>query len=679
MNKIPIFLLPLLFAASFSSAQIHNISDDRLASLEDLLLFYEEEELFIATRHETPVHTAPAIASVVTDREIRNMGARTLLDVLKKIPGIGVSIGHIPVVRSVEMRGIRTLMSEKILIMIDGHRVNDSLSGTAAIHFGDMSVDFIKRVEVVRGPGSALFGANAFLGVVNIVTKSAEDINGVQVTTGGGSFDTLHGNVLFGHSVENVKMSGYYDYLDTDGPTSFIEQDVLGNSGDTLNWQEKEEMGLNVSWRDFTLRGRYQTNENGPYIGTASALNDESVLRFGTAGYLDLDYVKTIDQGTDVRVRVYGDYVAGENYFEIFPEGFPGYPQGMIGDPQSKQKLFGGEMALNYELANHQFTTGGMFENQQLYGVKHRTNYHPLTFAPLGSVQDISDWGNFNEETTRDIWALYLQDIWNINNKATLTVGIRQDHYSDFGGSTNPRAGFVWEFSENSTLKLLYGSAFRAPSLTELYQKNNPSNIGNLDLIPEEIKTWEAGIEQRIHKNVILRLDYFYSKMENLIIIGDKPSVTEPAQNENKGQAKVDGIEAELHFDLGSNTYGFLNYCYQHPRDGYTGEHLPDVASHKINALLNVAPWKYLNANVSLSWIGERSRAAGDAREDLSPSTLIDLSLIVKEFYKTLEIRGTVYNLFDETYLDPSPYPVQVANDYPTNERMFLVEARFTF
>ena len=680
MNNVFLFLaFFLVFIPSFFVYAVETGESASKDTIGELLLFYDEAELFIASRHETPVHEAPAIASVISDREIRNMGARNLFDILEKVPGIGVSIGSIPVLSSVEIRGIKTLWSEKILVMIDGHRVNGFLNGSGVIHFGDMSVDFIKRVEIIRGPGSALYGADAFLGVINVVTKQPEDIDGVQVTAGGGSFDTQHANLMFGHSGKDSGVSGFFDYLDTDGPSSFIEQDAIGNSGNTLDWREKKELGFNIFWKDFTLRGRYQKNDNGPYIGTASVLNDETVMRFGNVGFLDLAYSKPITKKLDIQTRLYADFMKIDNYFEIFPEGFPGYPEGALGNPKSKQRIVGVETMVDYRLAAHLLTTGFMYENDRLYDVKHSTNFDPLTFIPLGSYQDISSWGNFNEDHTRDIWALYLQDIWDINPAVSLTCGVRYDHYSDFGGTVNPRAGFVWEFMDDTSVKLLYGSAFRAPSFTELYQKNNPSNVGNANLAPEEIDTYEVGLERRLGKDFTLRLDYFYSKMKNLIIIGEKPSLTDPAENVNQGTAKVDGIEAEFAYDFGNDAYGYINYCYQHPTNGETGQRLPEVPNHKVNALVNYSPWKYLNANVGVSWIGKRPRDNNDTRQDLPAATLVDLTLIVRNFYKTLEFRGSAYNLFDEDYRDPSPYPVQVPHDYPTNERMFLIEARYTF
>ena len=545
-------------------------------------------------------------------------------------------------------------------------------------------------MEIIRGPGSALYGSNAFMAVINIVTMKAEDIKGLQVTAGGGSFDTQHYNLLFGHEGNKLKISGHFDYLDTAGPSSHIEQDAIGNSGDTLFGQERPDAGFNISYGDFTLRGRYMNRKTGPYIGAGHALNDETLLEW-EQGYIYLVYNRSITDNMVITARIYADHFKLDHYWELYPEGFvfPStgwiYPDGMIGNPISKQRTFGSEIATDYKFSDHLLTTGILYEDIKQYDVKSINNFNPDTYAPLGPLQDVSDWGNFNRDADRDVWALYMQDIWNITDEASLTAGIRYDNYSDFGETVIPRAGFVWEFMKNTSVKLLYGTAFRAPGFYELYHQHNPVVVGEPDLKPEGITTYEAGLEHRFLDRYTVKLNYFYNDLTDLIVIGDKPSETEPAQYENRDRAEVQGVELELLSDFGNDHYGYLNYSYQDPRDGDTDERLADVPSHRANAGINLAPWRYLNANVNVSWTGKRPRAEGDTRDDLASSTLVGLTLIAKKFYNTLEIRGSVYNLFNEDYLDPSPFnpdnPVTtpVPNDYPTNERMFLLEARYTF
>ncbi len=670
-------VLILLFIYSTSFA--YEMAALESETAEDLLLFFEEAELIIATRHATPVRKAPAIATVITAKEIRNMGARNLFDILRRVPGIGISIADVPVLQSIEVRGIKTTLSEKVLLMIDGHRVNSPHSGSSAWNNEDLPADIIKQVEIIRGPGSALYGTNAFIVVINVVTKDTSDIAGLQVTAGAGSFDTQHYNLLFGHENRKLKIAASFDYLNTDGPSSVIDQDTIGASGNTLEWKENTNLGLNITYEDIAMRARYSKTRKGPYLGIAYALNDESI-QDDQQMYIDMIYSKDITDKASISAKLYGDYLDMEKYWEIFPEGFvSAYPEGMLGSPSGKNSVVGAETAATYTFNNHILTGGAMYEKIKLYNTKRRANFNPLTNAPLGSYQDITSWANYTQNSDREVWAIYTQDVWNITDTASLTAGLRYDHYSDFNGTTNPRVGFVWELLTGTSMKLLYGSAFRAPSFNELYYINNPVSVGNPDLKPEKIKTYEAGLEHRFLENYTLRLNYFFNDLEDLIALGEKPSATEPAVWENRGSAEVDGIEAELLFDFGNDNYGYINYSYQHPVNTDTGERLPDVPSQRANAVINIAPWDYLNANISINWTGKRYRADSDTREDLPSNTLVDLTLIGKKLYKTLEIRGSIYNLFDEHYLDPSPVPVKVPNDYPTNRRMFLAEARYTF
>ncbi|MEW6602016.1 MAG: TonB-dependent receptor plug domain-containing protein, partial [Nitrospirota bacterium] len=257
-----------MFVSSALSSQVENSSAGRpviqSSTAEDLLFFFDEEELIIATRNTVPVKKAPAIATVVTEKEIRNMGALNLMDVLKTVPGIGVSITEYGDTMF-EVRGIRTQMSEKILLMIDGHPMNGNFSGSALRHlFNDLTVENIKRVEIVRGPGSALYGANAFVAVINVVMKEAADTNGLQLKGGYGSSDTRHlsatGGKVFG---DDVRISGSIDYFRSDGAKIRIEEDILSGTpfstapGNAFIGVEKTDLFLRTSLGDLTFRGHY--------------------------------------------------------------------------------------------------------------------------------------------------------------------------------------------------------------------------------------------------------------------------------------------------------------------------------------------------------------------------------------------------------------------------------------
>lgn len=662
----------------------------------ELLMFFDEKDLGIATKWTMPLSKAPAIATVITADEIRNMGARNLFDVLKRVPGIGVSINEQPTKMAIESRGIRTKNSEKVLFMIDGHRMNNLIMGEAVNVVGDISLNNIKRVEVIRGPGSALFGANAFIAVINIVTKSAEDAKGVQLTAGAGSFDAQRYNVLAGYDGEKLKATGMIDYFHTHGPRLNIEKDAqtrndtfFGTSaslapGKSLDWKQKFDAAVDVMYGDFNFKGRVITTDRGPYIGVGRALNAGTHQNFDQF-FMDLIYTKKLSENAAISAKVYADQFNLDLNWQIYPPGTKiggsaVLRDGYWGRPITKNRTLGIEVSSNITLGSNTMTIGIMAENQKQFDTENITNATYNTVAPLaGGMQNVSSYMNFNKDVSRNLWAMYLQDVWNITKDVALTVGVRHDHYSDFGGTTNPRIGLTAEIIKDLNLKLLFGRAFRAPNFTELYTINNVSEKGTPTLKPETIRTYEAGLEYRFLERITVRTNYFYNTINNMIAL-DATSAN-PQPYVNLGGAIIRGIENELLVSLGKGNSGYINYCYQEPKDKKTNRILPDVPTQRINAGINLAVWKHLNANVNYSWVGKRGRALNDGRADLSAQSAVDLALIGKEIARNFEIKASLYNVFNNDYRDPSPfaYRLQIPNDYPTNARTLFLEATYRF
>ncbi len=640
---------------------------------EEMLLFFEKKDLIVtATRRPQKVSEAPAIATVITAEQIRNMGARNLLDVLKIVPGLGVSIVTGYGKYGIESRGIKSIDTEKILMMIDGHRVNETLSGGATWVFDDMMVENIKRVEIIRGPASALYGANAFVAAINVVTMDSGDIDGIDARAGGGSFSTQHYDLLFGKEYSKFKIEGNFDYLDSKGAKLNVESDRLKKSGQTDDWKKRYDLGLKMSYGDVSFNGRYVNKERGPYIGVANALNDESKIETGHL-FGELIYKHSLKEDLHLLLKGYYDNYYWKANWEIFPEGaLSGFPDGFIGIPEAKNRTYGSEIQVDYSLWDKNTVTAGvLYEDIRQYDVRHSSNFNPNTNAPLGSLQDVTSWGNWNQNKDRNISALYIQDVWKFTSDIEGTFGVRYDNYSDFGNTTNPRLGLVWNLLEKLNLKLLYGSAFRAPNFKELYNTNNPAQTGNPDTKPEKIKTYEASLGYQFTKNHSLTVTYFDTEIEDIIDLENK-------KFKNIGKAKVNGIETELKAKYRDSTYGYVNYTYQYPWDVNAAYRLHDVATHKGNIGVNMGLNEYLNANANLLVVGARSRTKTDTRGELSGYEVLDLTLIGKNFYKNAEIRGSVYNLMDEKYVDPENTN-QVKNDFPREGISFILEARYMF
>lgn len=455
-------------------------TNNRKSSLEEgisteAIWFGLEEEVSIATRHETPIGRAPGVVTVITAEEIKNLGYRTFVEILRTVPGFEIlktgDLGEVfPAVRG--FAG-----PEKIRVMLNGHFVNSPRTGSAFQLFDDFPVENIKRIEIIRGPGSAVYGENAFLAVINIITMDAKDIDGIKISGGYGSYDTEEGNIVFGKTYGGIDISGMAHYRRTDGFDGVVESDIVTQIDNALSplsfppasqapgsvedWRQEYDLNMKVAYKGFYVAGLYINKKMGPFIGPQFALADESSIEqnyvFGEVGYKN-----TFDEKFTIRPRLYYDQFDRNSYIEALPENthvpldtdgdgnidkINTYPGGLIGNAYIREKIVGTEIPFDYELFDGNLITLG-FE----YRLSNQTNphffttYNPQTLDPLDSLQDVADTYPFIEDATRRLWSVYLQDAWDITDTINLTLGVRQDEYSDFGSATSPRGGLTWVF-----------------------------------------------------------------------------------------------------------------------------------------------------------------------------------------------------------------------------------------
>jgi iron complex outermembrane receptor protein len=674
--------------------------------LTEAIWFGSVEEITIATRHETKISKAPSIVTVITAEEIMHLGYRTFVEVLRTIPGFEILKSGDTGVVVPAVRGITS--SNKVRLMLNGHFVNSPFTGSAFGRFDDFPVENIKKIEIIRGPGSAMYGENAFTSVINIITKDAKDIDGVKVSSGYGSFETYEENVVFGKTYGKVDVSGMLHYRQTSGFDGIVESDrqtILDNTlssfgvpavsqapGSVHDGRQEYDMNLKVAYKEFYFEGLYINKNVSPFIGGPQyALTDESQIGdnyvFGEVGYK-----KRYEENFTIKPRLYYDQFDLDNYIESLPEGttvpfdtdgdgnydtLNTYPDGFIGNGKVTQKIVGTEIPIDYELFDGNIITLG-FEYRLINqtNIEFSSNFHPATYDVLDSVQDFSDTYPFLKEATRRIWSVYLQDTWDITDTLNLTLGARHDQYSDFGGATSPRSALTWAFMKDASLKLLYGEAFRAPNFVEMFTTNQPAIQGNEDLDPETIRTYEVGLSYRFNKYIASGINYFNNDIKDLIVRRTLESNQNTSRYENFGDAHIQGVEMETKVDIAKGNYVFMNYTFQNPKDD-DGDDLPFVARHKGNLGVNVHYWKYINTNLSTFVSGKRTRDEADTRDDLPAYALLNLSVIGKEFFKTMEVYGTVYNLLDKDYSDPGP--ISIPEDIPRPGRTFFVGLSYQF
>ena len=651
--------------------------------LEEIKWLQAESMITIATRHKTPINKAPSIVTVITSKQIKQMGFRTLIDVLKIVPGFYVSMDETGE-REIAVRGVLDDASQKIKVLIDGHSINDVWRGGAMWNFNDLPVENVKRIEVIRGPGSALYGQNAFLAVVNVITKDTEDIDGIQVTTSGGSFSTQNYNLLFGRGFGDLKISGFLDYFDTQGFSRKIEQDALfpaaasRSPGQSQNRKEKTDLNLRLSYNNLEVKAKYMKKRRKDYIGVGDALNEESILR-DTYMFTEVTYKLSLNEKLNITPKLYYDQYNYDPFFEQRPDGHTAgpfsYPNGIKGQLRFKQRTIGFDNQVNYKVfEGNELTFGLQYEWIHQHDIKYGKNSHPITNANLTTVVDFTHDLPFTRKATRHVYAFYLQDEWNITKDIDLTVGVRHDRFTRFEGTTNPRMGLIWRFVEDAHLKLLLATAFKAPSFQELFLTNNSVKIGNPSLDPEKINTFELGLGYNFTKHMSVSMNYFYNRIRDKIIL----DAGSPKQFQNGGGSRIQGIEAEWKADFGNDNYVFANYTFQDAEDTRSRNRLPDVPVHNSNIGINAGLCEYANANLTTLLSGPRPREDGDTRRDIPAQALVNLTLIGKNFVDNFEVRGSVFNLFDKRYYDPSPQDT-VPTDYPQQGRSFIIELRYEF
>jgi iron complex outermembrane receptor protein len=656
--------------------QIRESGLPSIQALQDEIRWLKEETyVTTATKTHEEITKSGSTITIITDQDLQRMGARNLMDALKRIPGMAVNInnmGH-PVV---EVRGVKTDFSEKVLFLVNGHAINNNIiNGGATTSYMDFMIDDVQRVEVVRGPGSALYGANAFVAVINIITKTAQNINGSQVSLSLGNNETQKFNIQSGKQFEDLNLAVNASLFDTQGYREHVAADVLQQSGQANDWKKHLEFAFNLDYKNYSFQGKYVNRNSGPYIGLGHALNEQTEQEF-IEYFLDFNYVESLSESLSFNHSLYFNSFSFDNIWQVFTQGLPtpAHVNGMLARSSITAESFGTELQFEYSLHQHKFVFGMMAEHQTIFDVGFLANFNPsvLTADPLpGGYQDINDIWPWIGRNQRDIKAVYLHDIWDINKQTRVILGARYDDYSDVGGSLSPRASVSWDLSTSQTIVAAYGSAFRAPNFGELHNQNNPNILGNPDLNPEEIDTYELSLRSKVNKRTTFHATAFLNEISDLIASRDGLA-------SNVGELNVQGLELDFSSRLGDGSSIAVNYTYQYGNNEKTDSRLREIPNHKANLNYFYRHTQYLGAFLGVNHTGRIKRAAADSRSDLKDFTTVDVALNLKSRNHLLELTLSLYNLFNEASADPARFSLSgfVNSDFPKPGRNFLIEAK---
>jgi len=674
-----------------------------LSDEDDLARAYGERPMIsAATGTPQPLRRAPAVATVITAEDIAAMGAVDLEDVLETVPGL--HIGRIANRYSglFVMRGVYSFFTPQMLVLQDGVPTTVLLQSNRLTTPLMNPVQHIARIEVLRGPGSAVHGADAFSGVIHIISKSADEIGGTQAGLRHGSFDTTQAWLQHGGAAGPLQAAAFLSMTRSDGMRRTIEADAQTRNDAAAGTQASLAPGptqlggravdgqLALGWRQWQARVTVRLlDDMGTGAGIASALDpvgrgsfhrttaalswtdeqlaDDWSLSFGLS---QLRYVQRIPTPLQL-------YPPGAT----FPTGV--FPEGMIGAPETWERQTRISLVAGYRgIANHHLRIGLGHDHLHMYRTRERKNF---SFAPNGlpvplpAVIDFSESGPFLRPNRRRLDYVYLQDEWQMGKDWRLTAGARHDRYSDFGGTTNPRIALVWDATHALTAKLLYGSAFRAPNYTEFHSINNPVARGNPALLPETNRTTELGLAWQARADLELNANVFRYRMKNIIRNLPNPIPGTGSTYQNAGSQVGRGFELEAGWDASRRLRVAGNYAYQRSTDTNSGRDAGNAPHHQWHARLD---WRFAHAwaaSASFNALADTRRAAGDPRPAVADYRTLDLGL------RTLRGRGewnfaaTVLNALDAEAREPAPAPGLVRHDLPLAGRSVHVQASLVF
>jgi iron complex outermembrane receptor protein len=609
-------------------------------SLEELMEI-EVQTVVSASRYRQKVSEAPSSVTIITAEDIRKFGYRTLADILRSVRGFYTTYD-----RNYQALGVRGFgrlgdYNTRILLLVDGHRVNEAIYASAPIGTEFvLDIDLIERIEISRGPGSSLYGSNAFFAVVSIVTRRAKDIDGTELSAEAGSHDAFKGRASYGHAVPrgNATILSATGYGSSGGSLYFREFDPQyayadprarnGGYADRCDYDRSRSTYARFERDGLQLAGVYQERMKGvPTSPYGTDFNDPGNRTSDQRGYVDLQYTKRMDEGADLTARVYydeyrytGDYVYS----------------GTVNRDRSEGAWYGSDVRITSRILTIHRVIAGI-ENE----ASARQDQYNADITPAAVYLD-------DHRRSRS-WAAYVQDEIEISPALRVYAGLRRDHTSTFGGTTNPRLAAIIAPYEHGTFKLLYGSAFRAPSVYELYYAAPPTIQNNPALQPEKIKTYELVYEHDLGNGLRAVASSYSYDIRNLITQTFDSLGNSSFQNQERIEATGTEVELLKSWENGAN--GRVSYALQKATDPATGELLSNSPRQlaKVNLVVPLLPDRFF-AGIEEQYTGPRFTDAGMR---LGGFAVTNLTVLGRNRQRTVEASFGIDNLMNKKYADP--------------------------
>lgn len=640
---LEILLTPLLIDA-------HEKYQRQKKSTEEIL-FEPIETIITASKREQRIQDSPSTISIITEEDIKESGAMSIPDILRFVPGIDVmqiTSSH----WEVNARGLNQIRSNKMLVMIDGRSVYFDYYGGVIWQGLPIMIEDISRIEVIRGPISALYGANAFSGIINIITKSPRESAGTNVSFDGGNLNNLRSSII--HGGRNGKL-GY----------KFSGNLRNVNSWRNHNNNSEKRVIANIKL-DYLISGRSSLSfDTGFEKGNIEQIILTEILKFdGTTNYAKLNY-----NYSDIKFQFFW------NHGEISSPSFVNYGD----DVKTKYNTFDAEI----------------FETLDL-GLK-----NTVTFGGSFRINTIES--NIIDKSHRqNLLAGFIQNEFRPNKRINTLIGLRIDNHPLAKNNLSPRGSLIIEPWENHAFRVSASKAFRNPSFSDSYLKvplepiplpspplppgfqTDITIIGNENLSPEKIKTCEFGYQTFFRRKLKIKIDLFYNRIDDFVGTEDFTPIsflTNPITGElirdpntnmpiplaltqsfvNLGNAEAYGGELDL--DLLVNNWIRLrgNYSYLNMQNRYTLNRYQMPPKSKFNIISDFFFENGISLNILGHYVGEEKWDI-DTNNDSEPEEhdtksyfIVDSRLAYRFPNTKMNVIFLIHNIFNNVHKE---YPI---------------------
>ncbi len=611
-----------------------------------------------ASKYEETMSAAPASVTVLTSDDIERYGWRTLEEALQTVRGLYVSNDRNYSYLGARGFGRPTDYNNRVLVLVNGHTKNDDFYSSAGL--GPMlglNLDAIERIEIVRGPGSALYGTGAVFAVIDVITKDADAIDGLRISAEAGSFGRVGASGVYGGEIaRGVDLTLAAQWQDVDGQdlyyAGYDDAETNGGVAEGLDWDRVGGAHATLTAGDVSAQAMWSSRKTGIPTGAfETAFNDPTASTLDETLYVELDYAVEPNARTGVTVR---GYVDRYHYFGVYPyDGEPTYFE-------KNDSWWGGvEARLRWDVREY---------NRLVIGVE----------AQRHVVVDFDVWDSDDTRYTDGsypftVLSAYGQNTYQPLEDLSLTGGFRADIYSSDENSVTPRAAVVYRVSQTTTLKALYGEAFRVPTRYERFYVDPGYHKINPRLGPESGRTLEAVWEQRIGARLLGVLSAYRYDMAD-IIGEDVDPADEVSYFANVGEVHAAGLEVEVQVQLGSRGRAYASYAHQRAEDPVSGVRLTNSPTRLARAGVTAAAGP-LHAAASIVVESGRSTVKDTETDAFA---LLNLSLSTDDLFGGVRAALHVRNVLDESYAYPGGHEHRQA-EIAQNGRdiMLTIESRF--